>query len=568
MKKRFIFLLAVLLLLSACAPATPEETAVPPSTETTAAPVETTAAPVETTQVPTQPPVLKNVDRYPLETDAVLTAVTGWEHVNLSYGIYAENWHLFETITGIDVQWQYVDKTQIHALCDAEALPDLFFQTSGLSLTDIQKMGAAGKLVDFSEHLEQMPNLTARLEEHPLLFSTVADPEGHVYTLPQIQQTPDRMQSCVYIRTDLTERIGWKELPTTIESFLHMCKDLQAAYGGQEGFYAVTGGSSIAFTYNGIFSDFFFPAFGELMLAEIIPNPEGTQVVAGFSTEQYKQYLRFLQELYKAGCLDTESFNGDANAGRRRLVYDLAAIGTSGTILEQAIYDLPGADFRHLPAMGSEQFGTQPRWAKPNIYMAGSYMVSADCGDLEAALAFLDALYADETDPLNEEGTVWGVSIWLGEIGRNITVDEVKGTYEIHGDPKYDMSTWSSNWLRVWGSGSGPYLKWGYSDAHQPSMRKKMEAYREYLKPVSVDVLYSNMLPLTIQEQLLRDELLPGIESYVNEMSRAFVNGQADLDTQWEEYLAKLDQLGLGQLLEVYQAALERSQKEGLPLDP
>ena len=95
-----------------------------------------------------------------------------------------------------------------------------------------------------------------------------------------------------------------------------------------------------------------------------------------------------------------------------------------------------------------------------------------------------------------------------------------------------------------------------------------MEAYRDYLKPVSVDVLYSNMLPLTIQEQLLRDELLPGIESYVNEMSRAFVNGQADLDTQWEEYLAKLDQLGLGQLLEVYQAALERSQKEGLPLDP
>ena len=49
-----------------------------------------------------------------------------------------------------------------------------------------------------------------------------------------------------------------------------------------------------------------------------------------------------------------------------------------------------------------------------------------------------------------------------------------------------------------------------------------------------------------------------GIEEKVIQMTASFITGAADLDTQWDAYIQDLNALGLEQLLETYQNALER----------
>lgn len=46
--------------------------------------------------------------------------------------------------------------------------------------------------------------------------------------------------------------------------------------------------------------------------------------------------------------------------------------------------------------------------------------------------------------------------------------------------------------------------------------------------------------------------------SYVKSMMASFIRGEADLDADWDRYLAELDNIGLQQYLSVYQEALNR----------
>ena len=44
----------------------------------------------------------------------------------------------------------------------------------------------------------------------------------------------------------------------------------------------------------------------------------------------------------------------------------------------------------------------------------------------------------------------------------------------------------------------------------------------------------------------------------MEEMTIQFLTGEADLDTEWETFQSQLDQIGIGRMLEIYQAALDR----------
>jgi putative aldouronate transport system substrate-binding protein len=41
-------------------------------------------------------------------------------------------------------------------------------------------------------------------------------------------------------------------------------------------------------------------------------------------------------------------------------------------------------------------------------------------------------------------------------------------------------------------------------------------------------------------------------------MSAAFITGTADIEKEWDEYVATFEKMSLGKVLEVYQAAYDR----------
>jgi len=547
-KKLLALLLALIVCtgtLAAC-DTKPAET-----TAGTTAPVQSTtaptgtAAPTETTEAAP----LTNAERYPIDFDGTLTCVSTRQ--NAAETAY---WLAWEEHTGVDVDWQATAIEQVPLLfLDEKTMPDMFFQASGLSVPQINEYGQQGRLINYMDYLDKLPNIAARYAEDPMLFDSVKDAEGNVYTLPYYCDTLTMPSNLFYVRLDQAREAGWETMPTTVEDFLTFCEDLKTTFAKVEGYVPMTANGPNSVGYNAAYSRFFFPAFGELMYPDITTNADWTKIEAGFATEQFKHYVSFMHTLYEKGYLDPDCFVRESATTKAMTNEGKTTMHDHATQLTPDHFASGTLDFQVMPALSS-QYQSDARWALPNYYLQGTYMISATCSDLDAALAFMDALYSVREDPLNEEGTVWGISIWLGEMGVNYILDEENGTYTQPVPEGYDAAGWSA----IRGSGSGAYLKWPYFENSGKGIMKKAEGYQNILKPDGVKIFYTSLLTLTQDEQDIYNDCWVDIQKKISEMNAAFITGQADIEAEWDNYVKELYDMGLQDVIDVYQAALDR----------
>ena len=60
-------------------------------------------------------------------------------------------------------------------------------------------------------------------------------------------------------------------------------------------------------------------------------------------------------------------------------------------------------------------------------------------------------------------------------------------------------------------------------------------------------------LSLTAEEMELYGSRYTDISTYTAEMAVKFITGQEDLETGWDNYLSKLEKMGLEEVLEIYE---------------
>ena len=491
-----------------------------------------------------------NTEIYPIDFDGTLKVVTGKADADK-----ADNWVRWEEWTGVDVEWTTVAQEQTPLLfLDDTQMPDMFFQASGLSVPQINEYGQGGLLINFMDYLDKLPNIAARYAEDPMMFDSVKDANGDVYTLPYICDTLTMCSNLFYVRTDMTTAAGWETLPTTIEDFLVMCEDLQNYYKDVSGYVPMVCNGAASVAYNGPYANFFFPAFGDLMRTDITTNADWDKIEIGFITEQFKNYMKFMNTLYTEGYMDPECFVADGAVGKAKLIEATTTMNPYATYLESKNFASGNMDFQTFPPMSS-QYTSDVKWANPNHYLQGVYMISSKCSNIDAALAFLDACYSIEENPLDEAGTIWGISLWVGQKDVDYVVDKETGSFKYLDHEGYDSPT---NWLHVAGSGSAPYLKWPYYEASGSGQEKKALGTRDVLMPYGVDVFYTTLLTLSQDEQDIYNDCWTDINNYVTEMNASFMTGQVDIDAEWDNYVAKLYEMGLQDVIDVYQAALDR----------
>lgn len=544
-------LLAFLLTLSLClgilagCNAEPAETTASTTAGTTA-PVETTAAPAETTEAGP----LKNTDIYPISSDHTFKVATTFEGVE-----EADNWNMVVDTIGLDVEWQIVTKEQVPLLfMDEAGMPDMFMQVSGVSIAQINEYGQAGLLVNYMDYIDLMPNLQAWLETHPYLLDTVKDAEGNFYALPGYSDHTTMAGNMFYVRLDHTAAAGWEELPTTVEDFLEMCEDLQNYYADVEGYVPMAANGNSAMKYSGAYAQFFFPAFGELLQPAIGTNSDATKIEIGFATEQFKRYITFMHTLYAEGYMDPECFVNDSATTKAMTNEGKVTMHNHATQLTAENFASGELDFQVYPAMSS-QYQSEARWPYPNTYTMKPYMISANCDDIEAAVQFMDAFYATRENPLDEDGGVYCWSLELGKEGVDFVINEEEGYYTILDHEGFDSA---SAWLQVAGNGTAVVREWSYYENSGTGLMVKALGHVNILSPDKVDVFYTSLLSLTQDEQDIYNDCWTDINTYVTEMNAAFITGQADIEAEWDNYINKLYEMGLQDVIDVYQAALDR----------
>ena len=550
MKKILALILALAMILSmvACG-----KTAEQPPVETDPAPVDT--QPVETEPVVQEPE--KNADRYPLVTDKSFEIVTGND-------IFGEDGETLVTAamqkaTGVEIDWSYMAAEQVQLALTAKDLPDAIFQyASLLDKATMYEYGQGGYFVNFMDYLDIMPNFSAVIEANPDALKVVQNEDGSVYCLPTLTVTSTGFNNLLFYRTDMMKEVGWEKAPATTDEFIQFVTDLQAHYGANDPeFIAVNAyaANRMGWSTKRIMS-YFFPSFGELLLTELTVDSQGN-VVLGAATEQYKHLLEFMNELWNTGAFNTNIYSQEATASQALAAGDHVAIVTDHNGHTPEGY----ANMGVLAPLTSEYYTTQHWYKSPSCTWGRINAISAQCEDIETMVKWFDAWYAPATDPLNAEGTLYAITPWLGEIGVDHAMDDATGIYTELAHEGIEMGKFlaseSFNIALYSGYDGGLFP---YSSAPTNGVGVKGQGTINNLWPYAETPFDLNSLVLTEDESDTYNDAWTDINAYITESTAKFITGEADIAAEWDNYVKALEQMGLQDVIDVYQAAYDRAQ--------
>ena len=183
--------------------------------------------------------------------------------------------------------------------------------------------------------------------------------------------------------------------------------------------------------------------------------------------------------------------------------------------------------------------------------------INAHAKNIDDILAFVDAVYATEDNPIDDDGGLWGLSFWLGKCGLDWEWLEGRTGYRLLTREGYEKRTDYT---------SGAMLGWAPYIGDVPSVQMNadgtphLKASRvvKTIYPYRVDITRTGWLKLTADEYDTYLDVWADINTYVTQMHAAFVTGEKDIDAEWDNFQAELMDMGLQDVIDVYQAALDR----------
>ena len=492
----------------------------------------------------------KNTDIYPLEGNPELVMGTSLMEPGESYLL-----KLMADAVGVDMSYRYLTNEQAPLLfVDMEQMPDILFTSGsafGLNLQRINGYGEAGALINYIDYLDKMPNLAKAYMEHPELFDGVMNANGAVYTLPYYVYTLTGCTNIAYFRADHLAEIGWDRVPATTDELTQLLRELKAHFGAKDSKYIAMApyeASHAGFTSR--LSTWLYTAFGNDTDPGIHVGADG-KLMAGFTTEQFRRMVIYIRSLMDEGLLDDEMFSSKSSMMQ-------AFMNEGHTSVSTRMLDIPSANY----ANGKEEFFISqpltseytdtPVFAEPTIAKRWGAMISATCEDLDAALAYMDSFFATKENPLNEKGTIYNLSLWLGEEGVDWEWIEEGVSYKLAERP--------AGWEAKNGFSGTPYIGKFHAMRYNSDGTIDMlpKGVLENCIPYATPVIRDDALSLTDDEMDIYTEKWTDVQKYVSQMYTAFLTGDADINTEWDAYVENVNKMGLQEVLECYEAAYAR----------
>ena len=503
-----------------------------------------------------QEPV-KNSDVYPLNTDKTFTVVSNSD----IFGDDGETavTQAMQKATGVDIDWTYMAAEQLQLALTGKDLPDAIYLYDGkvLDKATLYEYGQAGYFVNFMDYLDMMPNFKAVIDANPEFLKVVQNEDGSVYNLPTICVTSTGFNNLLFYRTDMMKEIGWEKAPATTDEFLQYVTELQAHYGKTDpDFIAVNAyaGNRMGWSTKRIMS-YFFPSFGELVLTELTLNSQG-KVVLGAATEQYKHLLQFMNELWETGAFNTNIYSQDATASQA-----LAAGSHVAIVTDHNGHTAEGyANMGVLAPLTSEYWSTQHWYKTPSCTWSRVNALSAKCEDIETMIKWFDAWYAPADNALNKEGTLYGITPWLGEIGVDHSIDPETGIYaelEHEGIEMGKFLASESFQIAMYSGYEGGLFP--FSSAPVNGVGVKGQGTVNNLWPYAETPFDLTTLVLTQDETDDYNDAWTDINAYITECTAKFITGETDVEAGWATYLNDLKKMGLEDIIAIYQAAYDRT---------
>ena len=459
---------------------------------------------------------------------------------------------LFEERTNIHVDWESVPAAGFaekrNLLFASNELPDIIMR-AGLSSSLEAKYAANGQLLALDELLDYAPNLRALMEQNPIIAKNITSPDGHIYSLPQLNTTEGNLINNYYINKDWLEKLNL-EMPRTLEELKdvlrHFVQDDPNGNGvADEIGFAGTGKGGVS----GLLGNF-YGSFGMGLNRGVIDGyfqiNDDNKVEMAALTDNYRKMVSYFHELWQEGLMDKDSFSQDyipvsakANLDQVGFVNygnnNLWLGACRGSFVQPPV--LAGPDGYHA-------------WVGVNslVQTNGAACITAACKNPEAAMRYLDYFYS-------KDGTL---AIRMGIEGKSYYVED--GKYKL-----YDFIANDPNGLTLdealckWGLFGGGCLPQYITDEVDMSAAQNADtkADVETLRPDLIDPESLCKLLFSSDEAFELSVYQTDILNFVQENIVKFITGERDL-AEWDDYVSQVQAMGLEQYLAIYQAAYDR----------
>jgi putative aldouronate transport system substrate-binding protein len=422
-------------------------------------------------------------------------------------------------------------------------LPDIV--GGGTLKAEFNQYGMEGAFVPLNDLIaEHAPNIKAFFDAHPDLWKAIAAPDGNVYYIPYL---PDgKFGRGYFIRYDWLAKLGL-EPPDNVEELhavLTAFRDQDPNGNGkqdeipyfnrdwEELIRLVTlwdGRSSGSDTYH----DFYV---------------EDGEVRHPYAEENYRVGMRNLAQWYAEGLIDPEIFTRGARSREVLLGNDLGGM-THDWFASTASYnaaledEVPGLDLRAMipPASVSgrrlEEHSRIP--VKPD-----GWAISFTNEHPVETIKYFDFYFTDLGKRLSNFG-VEGQQYDLVD-GKAIYKPEV-----LNAKAPVNAQMWEI----------GAQIPRGYPQDYayeiqwtSPEAQEGIDLYEKG------DYIIDNFLGVSFneEEKAVYDKYWNSILTYMLERQQAWILGAEDIDASWDSYLAELDNLGFGEVMEVMNSAYQR----------
>lgn len=424
-------------------------------------------------------------------------------------------------------------------------IPDIF---GGDAIKDfVNEYGPQGAFLPLNDLIEEhAPNIKAFMEANPDRFAAVTAADGNLYYIPYF---PDGFFGrAYYIRQDWLDALGLEQPQNVdeVKAVLEAFRDQDPNGNGladevpffgrdfEEYIRLVTlwdGRSSGSDTYH----DFLV---------------EDGQITHPYIGEGYRTGMTNLAQWYAEGLVDPEIFTR-GNSSRDYFLGENLGGMTHDWFASTAAYndrlrgEIEGFEFIPFVPPASVS-GVRMEEHRRILVKPDGWAIGATTEDPALVMRYFDFWFTEEGRRLGNFG-VEGVHYDLVG-GEPIYKDEVLNNDKSVATQMYEIGA------QMFRGYQQDYdYEWQWTN---PIAQEGIALYEQgdYLVPDFLGVSF------TPEEQAVYDRNWPSIRTYMLEKQQAWILGSADIEEEWDDYLATLDSMGLSDVLEVMQAAYDRQQ--------
>jgi putative aldouronate transport system substrate-binding protein len=414
--------------------------------------------------------------------------------------------------------------------------------------------GSQGILVPLNPLIDNYaPYLKDIMSKNPIVRKAIAQPDGNIYTLPQLNECMGSLVDKNWIRDPWIEKLGIKK-PANLDGLYDtLVKFKNTDFNGNgkadeipmSGAYRGFTGKYISKYFAGSFG------FGRIggLYEQFIDINANNQAEFIPLNENYKSMLQYINKLYSAGLIDQELFT----LNNPRFMAKCEE-GNIGAVLGGNNFSFFGGghmwEYSSIVPLGGKTGSAYWIRVFPLVQTTGTAAITHKNKYPEATMRYLDYLYSDEGTRLARLG-VEGVTYSKNPTGPN-------GKYKyfdfITNDPSGNTQDQMVGKYAIYPGGNIPQLITNDNNLGLAVWPQIVAATEVYLPYLPKEILCLNFAAGEISElNGLRNDIL----TYIEEMEIKFITG-AENFSNWNTFKKDLEQMNVKRYVEIYSAAYKR----------